>query len=112
MAEAYLEILTNTIASLELKTSPEVSLECKHYFLGAALFADGKIFASLGPVGYRFKLPAEVRTQLIDSGDADELRYYKKGHAKKEYVLFPDSIVEDTKRFAQLLETSIEYVTT
>ncbi len=51
MAEAYLEILTNTIASLELKTSPEVSLECKHYFSGAALYADGKICASLSTAG-------------------------------------------------------------
>lgn len=111
MAEPYLEILTNTIACLDLNTSPEVLLECKHYFSGAALYADRKICASLSPAGYGLKLPAELRTQLIDSGDADELRYYKKGHAKKEYVLFPDSIVEDTKRFAQLLETSIEYVT-
>ena len=111
MAEPYLEILTNTIACLELNTSPEVVLECKHFFSGAALYANGKICASLSPAGYGLKLPSELRTQLIESGDANELRYFKKAHAKKEYVLFPGSIAEDTERFTQLLETSIEFVT-
>ena len=46
--------------------------------------------ASLTPVGLAFKLPADLRTELIDRGAASNLKYFAKSPIKKGYVLFPD----------------------
>jgi hypothetical protein len=83
MAAPYLKLLSRKITSLELPTSEEVLLECKHFFSGAALYANGKSCASLTPAGFGLKLPAEVRNRLIEEGDGQELRYFETAPVKK-----------------------------
>ena len=46
--------------------------------------------ASLSPVGLAFRLPVELRTELINCGAASKLQYFPKSPIKKGYVLFPD----------------------
>ena len=110
MAQPYLELLTKKIKSLDLSTSPEVLLECKHFFSGAALYANGKISASLTPSGFGLKLPADVRNCLIEAGEAGGLRYFEKAPVKKEYVVLSKSIVEDTQKLKSFINLSIGYV--
>lgn len=70
---------------------PEEShLVCKHFFSGAALYSNGVMCASLTPVGLAFRLPADLRTELIDCGAASKLKYFAKSPIKKGYVLFSD----------------------
>jgi TfoX/Sxy family transcriptional regulator of competence genes len=110
MAEPYLEMLSQMITSLNLPNSDEVLLECKHFFSGAALYANGKICASLTPAGFGLKLPANFRQRLIEAGDATELRYFDKAPVKKEYVVLSQSIVEDLDEMKSLVILSIRYV--
>ena len=110
MAESYLKILSGKITSLELSTSKGVSLECKHFFSGAALYANGKICASLTPAGFGLKLPVEVRNRLIEEGDGKELRYFETAPVKREYVALSQSVVDDPERLQSLLNLSIGYV--
>ncbi len=110
MAEPYLKLLSRKITSLELPTSDEVLLECKHFFSGAALYANGKICASLTPAGFGLKLPAEVRNRLIEEGDGQELRYFETAPVKREYVALSQSVVDDPERLKSLLNLSIGYV--
>lgn len=58
MAEPYLEMMSQKITSLKLATPEWIQLECRHFFNGAALYANGKICASLAPAGFGLKLPA------------------------------------------------------
>jgi TfoX/Sxy family transcriptional regulator of competence genes len=111
MAEPYLEMLTKKIDSLKFLTSEEIRLECKHFFSGAALYANGKICASLTPAGFGLKLPAEVRSRLIEEGDAEELRYFEKAPAKKEYIVVSKTTVDDSERLTSFLNQSVGYVT-
>ena len=90
MAHPFLANL-KTLVDRHLPDDPH--LVCKHFFSGAALYASGVMCASLSPVGLAFKLPAELRTELIDCGAASNLKYFAKSPIKKGYVLFPD--VED-----------------
>jgi hypothetical protein len=65
MAREYLDQLS---ALLKLATSrrfKDVKLECKHFFSGAAVYADGKICMSLASVGFALKLPEESRNSLV-----------------------------------------------
>ena len=111
MAQPYLDTLTRTILTLEIPASEDISLECKHFFSGAALYADGKICASLTPAGFGLKLPAEVRNRLIEDGDGHELRYFEKAPTKIEYVALSQPVVGDPERLKSLLVLSISYVT-
>jgi hypothetical protein len=87
MAKPFLENL-EILVNRHLPDDPH--LVCKHFFSGAALYSSGVMCASLSPVGLAFKLPADVRTELIDCGAASKLKYFAKSPIKKGYVLFSD----------------------
>ena len=110
MAEPYLENLTKTVQGLGLSISDEVSLDCRHFFSGAALYANGQICASLTPAGFGLKLPAEVRARLIEKGEGEELRYFEGAPVKKEYVALLQGTLADRAQLRDLLATSIRYV--
>ena len=111
MAEPFLAALSEKITALDLPTADEVLLESKHFFNGAALYANGRICASLTPAGFGLKLPAKVRDRLIKEGEGCELRYFEKAPIKKEYVALSESVADDPQALRSLLELSIGYVT-
>jgi len=87
-----------------------VIIECKHFFSGAAVYANGKIAASLSPAGFALKLPAFERQELIQAGSGTEFRFFPNGPIKKEYVLLTDPIIDDNEQYQNLFAKSIEYV--
>lgn len=93
MTSLYYEKLEALIAVLELENRPGPDLTVRHFFNGAAAYANGKICASWSPVGLAFKLSAEETAELIANGQARPLKYFAKSPIKKGYALFdrPDS---------------------
>ncbi len=109
MAEEYLEQL----AALLDKAAPgeiKGDLECKHFFSGAAVYAQGRICMSLTPVGFAIKLPEESRDTLIEELGAKPLRYFPKGPIKKDYVVLPKVALNDIKALRNWVKISVEYV--
>jgi len=90
MAKPYFEKLSQLITDLRIEEETVVSLEVKHFFNGAALYANGVICASWSPMGLAFKLPKAEVAELINSGQAKPLKYFEKGHVKKNYALFDE----------------------
>lgn len=86
-------------------------LDCRHFFSGAALYANGKICASLTPAGFGLKLPKEVRERMMDEGQGKELRYFIDAPVKREYIALSQAIVDDPAKLKILLTQSIDYVT-
>jgi len=99
MAKQYVEKLERLIASQGIARETGSTLEIKHFFGGAALYAGGKICASWSPVGLAFKLAPEEVEKLIQSGRAQPLQYFDKGHVKKGYALFPEPETSKPKRW-------------
>ena len=110
MAEPYLGQLSDLVEQMSLGEQPGVELECRHFFAGAALYADGKICASLTPVGLAVKLPLAVREAMLADGRGRPLRYFDGGKVKKEYVLLPAGSAADPSALAELFLTSFRYV--
>jgi len=73
------------------------SLEVRHFFSGAAVYRDGTVVATLTPVGIAFKVPDDVRDDLLKSDRAVPLRYFPNSPIKSNYVLFPDSVIESSE---------------
>jgi len=74
VAKFYLEKLTQLVSDLDIEDELAVALEVKHFFSGAALYADKVICASWSPAGIAFKLPQSEVAELIASGIAKPLK--------------------------------------
>lgn len=103
MAEPYLTDLREFAVRWHGADAGIGDLECRHFFSGAAAYREGAIVASLTPVGLAFKVPAEVRDELLSEGRAVPLRYFPTGPIKRSYVLFPPGTEVDAGVAARLL---------
>lgn len=92
MAEPYLSDLQRLTVRWSEADSRIGELECRHFFSGAAAHRDGAIVASLTPVGLAFKVPSEIRDELLAEGSATPLRYFPNAPVKRDYVLFPTPV--------------------
>jgi hypothetical protein len=64
MAKIFLDQLARMIHRATSGRIDGVSVECRHFFSGAAVYANGRICASLTPAGFAIKLPKESRDVL------------------------------------------------
>ncbi len=108
MAKIYLEKLQGMIDGLALDRSRRGTIECKHFFSGAAAYAGGKIFMTLTPKGLALKLAQEDREYLMAQG-GQPLRYFPKAPVKKDYVIIPDRLASDADARARWIRASISF---
>ena len=92
--------------------STPASLEIKHFFSGAAVYAAGRICISLTPAGFALKLPEALRDKLMKEEGTKNLQYFPKAPVKKDYVVLPQRMLDDRDTFCFWVEKSIEYVLT
>ena len=98
------------MTDLELEKQVDVQLEVKHFFSGAALYANEVICISWSPMGLAFKIPESEVVELISCGEARPLRYFPKGHVKKGYVMFENPDMENNSRWVEYFLKAIEQV--
>ncbi len=110
MVQQYLEQLTALMEEAISEKRLDVELECKHFFSGAAVYADGKICISLTPAGLAIKLPEQSRDTLMQHEGAGQLRYFPNGPIKKDYVVLPEAMLRDMRTVRCWIRASIEYV--
>ena len=88
MSKEYYQKLSHLLSEIDVANEAQQALEIKHFFSGAALYANKTICASWSPAGLAFKLPAAEVRDLLASGEAIPLQYFPNGHIKKGYALF------------------------
>ena len=110
MAEPYLARLAQIVGELGPLQVGGATLESKHFFSGAALYANRKIFASLSPAGFAVKLPADTRRSLIEEGKGTQFRFFANGPVKRDYVALSESTVSDENSIRELIALSVDYV--
>src|SRR2546426_4965057 len=64
-----------------------VRLQCRHFFSGAALYANGTICASLTPVGFAVKLSQELRAALLRERRGKPLRDRKSTRLNSSHLV-------------------------
>jgi len=80
---------------------------CKHFFSGAAVYARGKMVATLSPQGLAFKLSESRCEEVLAAGHAIPLCYFKKSPVKRNYVLFPDVDQLDTDEIRAYFQEAV-----
>ena len=109
-SQSYLQELDSTLMRLSPNLPSNAKPECKRFFGGAAAYVDGRIFMTLTTAGLALKLPENLRTQLLGEG-GKPLRYFAKGHIKKEYVVLPDASARSPTKLVRWVAASMAYVT-
>ena len=109
MVQAYVEKLTDLMQQAASERHRDVRLEIKHFFSGAAVYADSAICITLTPTGLALKLPEQHRTTLLQKHGATPLRYFPKAPLKKEYVVLPAAIMDDRMTLRRWVAESIGY---
>jgi TfoX/Sxy family transcriptional regulator of competence genes len=110
MAQPYLDQLTHKLSQWKVATPRSVTLECRHFFSGAALYANGRIVASLTRVGLALKLPDATCARLFRNRKARRLRYFAHGPVKKDYAVLARKVTSNNAEVRALLRSSIQFV--
>ena len=110
MAEPYLAQLNEILDEIGGPPNPGVILEARHFFSGAALYANQKICASLSPAGLALKLPEDQRNRLCEEEQATEFRFFPSGPVKREYALISEKLVKNPTQLKDLLAVCVRYV--
>jgi TfoX/Sxy family transcriptional regulator of competence genes len=111
MAKPYLEELEALLRPVTGKLPPEIEVEVRHFFSGAAAYANGRICITLTAVGLALKLPLDSRSKLIKAG-ARPLRYFANGPVKKDYAVVPATFRQDRRKLALWTRRSIDHALT
>ena len=109
MAKTYFEKLSWLAEELGIEKETGVDLGIKHFFSGAALYANNSICASWSPAGLAFKLGEMAASKLIANGEATPLKYFDKGQVKKDYALFEDPEVEKSIAWKEHILNAIKH---
>ena len=109
MVKAYVEELAELMKQATSEQHRDVRLETKHFFSGAAVYANGAICITLTPSGFALKLPEQHRKTLLQKHGATPLRYFPKAPLKKEYVVLPATIIDDRVALRSWTAESIDY---
>lgn len=110
MTIKYLSELRSLFQKVELAGIDNIKLEFEHFFSGAAVYANGKICATLSPAGFALKLSKPDIDSLLESKENKRLRYFPKSPIKKDYVVISDNIINNAESLSSLIRISIEFV--
>jgi TfoX/Sxy family transcriptional regulator of competence genes len=110
VAQPYLDNLASFVELHSAVLPKNIILECRHFFSGAALYANGRICATLTPAGLAIKLAENSRHRLFQNKMAMPLRYFANGPVKKEYVLFSTGIDDSEDMLIGYIIEGINYV--
>jgi len=109
MTKAFQNQLQSILKGLDIELDPDIELEVKPFFGGAAAYANGQICLSLSKAGFALKLPESDRLELIDRG-ARPLRYFPRAPIKREYVTLTAVILNDHEELSKWVRKCIKYV--
>ncbi len=104
----YKEQLQNILDQSYPQLAGRHTLTFKNSFGAVAGYVDGRIFCSCGAFGFALKLPEANRDEVFKAG-GKPLKYFAKGHIKKEYAVIPQPLIADKKSMRALIKKSVKY---
>ena len=84
-------------------------LTFKNVFGAVGGYVHDHIFIAFGRFGIALKLPPEILDNLFQEKGVKHLKYFPKGHIKKEYAVLPKRMIEDKTYFKKLIHQSIKH---
>lgn len=95
MKNNYLDKLKTLLEQARPRLAATHELEFKMVFGAVAGYVDGNIFISCGNFGVALRLPPEALESVFKEKGVERLKYFPKGHIKKEYAVLPKRILDN-----------------
>ena len=105
--DAYLKRLTTLLKHTRPRLASTHQLVFKRVFGATGGYVNGRIFISCGTFGIALKLPSETLETIFEEKGVKHLKYFRRGHVKKEYAVLPKRILNNKRLFKKLLDKSI-----
>ena len=112
MSNKYLDEITKLLEQVHPRLSQTYQLKFRNCFGAVAGYIDGNIFISYGKFGIALKLSKDVLDDLFKEKDIKHLKYFPKGHIKKDYAVLPKRILENKRYLKELIDKSIQFIKT
>ena len=110
MENKYFDKITKLLEQVRPKLFTTHRVEFKSVFGAVGGYVNGRIFISGGKFGIALRLPSETLGNLFQEKDVKYLKYFPKGHIKKEYAVLPKRILQNKNRLRKILDGSVKYV--
>lgn len=105
----YLTEATKLLKQSRPKLAVQHRLEFKSVFGAVGGYVNDHIFISYGKFGVALRLPAKTLDELFRTKEARHLKYFPKGHVKKEYAVLSKRILKNKRRLIVLVDESIKF---
>jgi hypothetical protein len=109
MNDTYLAELKGLLDRAMPRVASTDRLSFNGVFGAVGGYIDGNIFVSCGGFGVALRLPPTTLDVVFREEGVGHLRYFPKGHIKKEYAVLPTRILEDDVLLAKLVDESVRY---
>ena len=109
MKNKHFEKVTKLLERTRSNFAAIHQLQFKNVFGAVGGYVNGHIFISCGKFGVALKLPPKIIEELFKDNSAKHLKYFPKGHIKKEYAVLSKQILEDKHQFRKLVNKSVKY---
>ena len=106
----YREQLQNTLDIFCPELAVRHVLTFKNCFGAVSGYIEGNIFCSYGKFGFALKLQKTDIEALFKVG-GQPLRYFVKGHIKKDYAVTPEAIWGEKEKMKVLIKKSAKFST-
>ena len=110
MQNKYFEKITKLLEQASPELTTTYRLEFKNVFGAVGGYVNGHIFISCGKFGVALKLPPQTIEYLFNKKVAKRLKYFPKGHVKKEYAVLQKRITQNAEQFRKFVDKSVQYV--
>ncbi len=110
MKSKYLDELAALLKQVRPELGTSHRLDFKNVFGAVGGYVNGNIFISCGKFGVALRLPSATLDILFQKEDVTHLKYFSGGHAKKEYAVLPERILENSSHLRRLVDESVQYV--
>jgi hypothetical protein len=105
------EKLERLLHQTQPRLASRFRVEFKNVFGATGGYVSGRIFVSCGKFGLALKLPPRTINELLEKESGVKyLKYFTKGHVKKDYLILPERIIADKVRFRELVNKSVRFV--
>ena len=109
MNDAYLAELNGFLDRTIPRLASTDRLSFKGVFGAVGGYIDDKTFVSCGRFGIALRLPPSTLEVVFKEDGVTHLRYFPKGHIKKEYAVLPGRLLEDDVLLTKLVDESMRY---
>ena len=109
MENRYLSRTMKLLEQVRPRLATTHQLEFKNCFGAIAGYVDGRIFISCGKFGVALRLPSETLDGMFEEKSVRHLRYFPRGHVKREYAVLSRRILADERRLKRLIDESVTY---